>query len=229
MRNLAGNGRAVLSCPDGFLMARTISGLRNLKNNLRVPSRPRTAFAVVSNAETVRRNSERLRGRGDGKRLIPMSKNRITHHRTHDRAHGRVFSRRVARPSFAAACLSKREGAGKAGHRLAPMVRVQQKSTRQNHRFSRNTRPSLRNGFNGLLRALPGDRAFLPPSFARLVGLCELSASVGAPGPHGLTVRMRASRLLPHPRPPHPASTFVTTRTPLFDEAGWRYEATDLG
>ena len=30
-----------------------------------------------------------------------------------------------------------REGAGKAGHRLAPMVRVQQKSTRQNHRFSR--------------------------------------------------------------------------------------------
>jgi hypothetical protein len=28
----------------------------------------------------------------------------------------------------------------------------------------RNTRPSLRNGFNGLLRALLGDRAFLPPS-----------------------------------------------------------------
>jgi len=40
-----------------------------------------------------------------------------------------------------------REGAGKAGHRLAPMVRVQQKSTRQNHRFSRNTRPSLRGWF----------------------------------------------------------------------------------
>jgi len=28
-------------------------------------------------------------------------------------------------------------------------------------------RPSLRNGFNGLLRALPGDRALLPPSPAR--------------------------------------------------------------
>jgi hypothetical protein len=27
-------------------------------------------------------------------------------------------------------------------------------------------RPSLRNGFNGLLRALPGDRACLPPSLA---------------------------------------------------------------
>src|SRR5690348_4780367 len=29
-----------------------------------------------------------------------------------------------------------REGAGKAGYPLIPMVRVQQKSTRQNHRFS---------------------------------------------------------------------------------------------
>jgi len=28
----------------------------------------------------------------------------------------------------------------------------------------RNTRPSLRNGFNGLWRALPGDEFVLPPS-----------------------------------------------------------------
>jgi hypothetical protein len=45
--------------------------------------------------------------------------------------------------------------------------------------------------------------------------IANLSASVGAPGPHGFAVRAHASRLLPHPRPPHPASTFVTTRTPL--------------
>jgi len=47
-------------------------------------------------------------------------------------------SRRV-RPSFArnSAAPRNEEGAGKAGHRLAPMVRVQQKSTRQNHRLSR--------------------------------------------------------------------------------------------
>jgi hypothetical protein len=50
-----------------------------------------------------------------------------------------------------------------------PMVRVQKKSTRQNHRFSQNTRPSLRGGWNGVFRALPGDRAFLPPSPARRV------------------------------------------------------------
>ena len=42
-------------------------------------------------------------------------------------------------------------------------------------------------------------------------------------------VRACASRLLPHPRPPHPTSTFVTTRTPLFDEVGSRDEAADLG
>jgi hypothetical protein len=32
------------------------------------------------------------------------------------------------------------------------------------HRFAGSIRPSLRNGFNGFLRSLPGDRAFLPPS-----------------------------------------------------------------
>src|SRR5450631_478696 len=48
----------------------------------------------------------------------------------------------------------------------------------------------------GLLRALPGDRAFLPPSPARReMRLCELGISVGMPGPHGLAVRIRVVRL----------------------------------
>src|ERR1700730_5082359 len=34
------------------------------------------------------------------------------------------------------------------------------------HGHTGNTRHSLRNGFNGLFRALPGDRALLPPSSA---------------------------------------------------------------
>jgi hypothetical protein len=34
------------------------------------------------------------------------------------------------------------------------------------HGHTGNTRHSPRNGFNGFLRALPGDRAFLPPSLA---------------------------------------------------------------
>jgi hypothetical protein len=40
----------------------------------------------------------------------------------------------------------------------------------------------------GLFRALPGDRAFLPPSPAK-VALRELDASVGASGPHVFAVR----------------------------------------
>jgi hypothetical protein len=35
---------------------------------------------------------------------------------------------------------------------------------RSHHRFTEGARRFLRNGFNGLFRALPGDRAFLPPS-----------------------------------------------------------------
>src|SRR5260370_15635136 len=62
-----------------------------------------------------------------------------------------------------------------------------------------------RNGFNGFLRALPGDRALLPPSLSGLrlcprpVGptcLRELDASVGASGPHDFAVRCNISRPL---------------------------------
>src|SRR6266850_2211193 len=59
-----------------------------------------------------------------------------------------------------------------------------------------------RNGFNGFLRALPGDRAVLPPSPADMfclspVGptrLRKLDASVGASGPHDFAVRNNISR-----------------------------------
>jgi hypothetical protein len=57
----------------------------------------------------------------------------------------------------------------------------------------------------GLLRALPGDRALLPPS-PRAVSCARLDASVEASGPHDFAVRFRCSRQERHPRPPHPAS-----------------------
>ena len=62
-----------------------------------------------------------------------------------------------------------------------------------------------RNGFNGLCRALPGDRALLPPSSRGLrfchcpVGptkLRELDASVGASGPHDFSVRKLSTLVL---------------------------------
>src|SRR5579864_7485195 len=46
-------------------------------------------------------------------------------------------------------------------------------------------------------------RAFLPPSPAD--HLRRLDASVGASGPHDFAVRLRAARLAPPKRPPHPA------------------------
>ena len=67
------------------------------------------------------------------------------------------------------------------------------------------TRHFPRNGFNGLLRTLPGDRAFLSPSpretwlvRARLgrPAFARLDAGVEASGPHDFTVR---GRLAPEP------------------------------
>jgi hypothetical protein len=73
------------------------------------------------------------------------------------------------------------------------------------HRFSRINRHSLRDGFNGFLRTLPGDRAFLPPSSAR--SSRNLSLSVGRPGPYDFAVRACHVRLACHPRPSHPRLT----------------------
>ena len=40
----------------------------------------------------------------------------------------------------------------------------------------------------------------------------QLDTSVGVPGPHGFSVRIRRRRLRHHPRPSHPAPRFVTLR-----------------
>src|SRR6202140_2230990 len=45
-----------------------------------------------------------------------------------------------------------------------------------------------RNGFNGFLRDLPGDRAFLSPSLADFC-IYKLDAGVEASGPHDFSVR----------------------------------------
>ena len=57
----------------------------------------------------------------------------------------------------------------------------------------------------GLFRALPGDRALLPPSFRR-ANPANLNTSVGVSGPHDFAVRIRRIRLVRHQRPPQPAS-----------------------
>src|SRR6202023_3641652 len=68
-------------------------------------------------------------------------------------------------------------------------ARVVVVSTRVSHHGHTGiTRHSPRNGFNGFLRALPGDRALLPPSSAK-IAFRELDASVGTSGPHDFAVR----------------------------------------
>src|SRR5215218_8287367 len=90
--------------------------------------------------------------------------------------------------------------------RAAPAVsRAKSKSTRgRHHRFTGAARHSPRNGFNGLLRDLPGDRALLSPSFSEYgwsapgradFASAKLDASVEASGPHDFTVRISAVRL----------------------------------
>jgi hypothetical protein len=69
--------------------------------------------------------------------------------------------------------------------------------------------------FYGLFRALPGDRALLPPSLSRNCVPRKLSASVGAPGPHAFAVRIGVARPATLPASTASRPTFVTTRTPL--------------
>jgi hypothetical protein len=95
--------------------------------------------------------------------------------------------------------------------------RANEKSTRvSHHRFTGITRHSLRNGFGGLLRALPGDRACLPPS--RATRPRKLDASVGASGPHGFAVR--DSLVRPHKNVPE--ATASTASRPNVHDDGQR-------
>src|SRR5215217_8842010 len=109
------------------------------------------------------------------------------------------------RPSFANNARPNR-GRRECRVRAAPAVsRAKSKSTRgRHHRFTGAARHSPRNGFNGLLRDLPGDRALLSPSTSEYgwsapgradFASAKLDASVEASGPHDFTVRVSAVRL----------------------------------
>jgi hypothetical protein len=63
--------------------------------------------------------------------------------------------------------------------------------------------------------ALSPGTGIVCPRRSRASKARELGTSVGVPGPHGFAVREGHARLAQPTRPPHPASTFVTTRTPL--------------
>ena len=100
--------------------------------------------------------------------------------------------------------LPPKEGVGNAGCPLHPQPRVRfalVESARVNE-YTGITRRSRTQWFYDLFRALPGDRALLPPSPADMfclspVGptqLRELDTSVGVSGPHDFAVRNNISR-----------------------------------
>src|SRR5215471_18745166 len=85
------------------------------------------------------------------------------------------------------------------------------------HRFSQIIRHSLRDGFNGVLRTLPGEPGFLAP--VTCGSIRRLDTSVGVSGPHDFAVRQNAVR--PHEKLARVAfasiascPAFVTTRDP---------------
>ena len=122
-------------------------------------------------------------------------------------------SRGSIRPSFASNFLTLRsEGAGNAGRRCARSRACSVVNTRVSHHgHTGNTRHSPRNGFNGFLRALPGDRALLPPSSAVAR---QLDTSVGASGPHDFAVRTSIVRLRFSGRRPNCADAAASTASP---------------
>jgi hypothetical protein len=110
-----------------------------------------------------------------------------------DRGHTLTISPRLAREFCRKRPALNSEGAGNAGRLARPQPCVQNKKAHKHshHGHTGNTRHSPRNGFNSVYRALPGDRAFLPPSSAK-VAFHRLDASVGASGPHDFAVRRSA-------------------------------------
>jgi hypothetical protein len=129
-------------------------------------------------------------------------------------------------PSYVDDCRPQpQEGAGKAGRRLTPMVRVQQKSTRQNHRCSRNRPAFPARMAYGLYVLSPGTGSLAPVLRQRVNALRRASAPGRQDHTTSPSVRtpVVCRRSHVHRNPP---LRIVTTRTPLFDEAGCRQQTT---
>jgi hypothetical protein len=130
---------------------------------------------------------------------------------------GMTHDHSPAAPTAPGFCINrvpqKNRGRRECRVRAAPIASCAKvESTRvSRHTYAASRRHSPRNGFNGFLRALPGDRALLSPSPARRgTRLRRLDASVGASEPHDFAVRFNALRLARHSVHRIPYPTFVT-------------------
>ena len=100
------------------------------------------------------------------------------------------------------------------GARYAPAVSCERKHTVVTTGSPDVSGIPCANGFNGFFRALPGDRAFLPPSPCETT---KLDASVEASGPHDLAVRLTRVRLFaPKASTASPPNVRDDRETPLW-------------
>ena len=139
---------------------------------------------------------------------------------------GRVLAGRSPR-GMPGSCPPETRGRRECRMLAAPMARQQKKKLAADTTGSAETiRHSLRGGFNGVLRALPGNRAFLLPSPAAFVTPARLTPASGcqdhttSPSASAPFVRTKKSRASPK-RPPQSRLTCRDDRdAPLFIEAG---------
>src|SRR3984893_16644867 len=102
-------------------------------------------------------------------------------------------------------------------------------NTRVSHHGHTGKRPAFpAQWFYGLFRALPGDRALLPPSSAK-IAFRELDTSVGVSGPHDFAVRLtrRSSAAPSASTASRPAAVTIACR-PSVGRDGEAYKS-DLG
>jgi len=181
----------------------------------------KSAFAASRVAESSPRSDAR-RGKFPS---IPMSNSQSL-----------AFSRRRRRPSFAKAGPSESERAqGRPGTGWHPWSACNKKARGRTTGSAEDTRPSLHNGFNGFLRALLGDHAWLPPSPVRRESVFTTLAPAlerqnHTTSPSAQTPFVRAIIALGDVRPSHPIPNVRDDREPpLYGERDKRKEATDLG
>jgi hypothetical protein len=108
---------------------------------------------------------------------------------------GKIPAALIAPELCFVAALEKQRAQGRPGARCTRGLacKVTSKKRTRAYRFSGNTPAFPAQWFYDLLRALPGDRAFLPPSPSRIAPQ-ELDTSVGVSGPHDFAVHnMRRS------------------------------------
>src|ERR1700722_12619284 len=135
-------------------------------------------------------------------------------------------SRGAMRPSFAGKFLAlQSEGAGNAGRPMRPQPGRAEKTSHasNSHHGHTGNHPAFpAQWFYGFLRALPGDRACLPPSTMRIIPQ-KLDTSVGVSGPHDFAVRLkRLSSIAPSASTAsRPAPVTIASRPSEWDGTEW--------